>query len=360
MKRITSIDALRAVTLWGILVVHTAGLFGFNNPNNEFLYFSDLDTSLIWITQALLSKRCAAIFSILFGVSFYLILKNPQNTSSKFLWRCFLLTLIGLFNKLFYTYDALMWYGLCGMMLVAFRNFSVRKLQISFVVMFFITLAVSLLDLGTVIFGGDSYLRYDIHVTFGDIVSYPLLLSVADYLRTVFDGGVFKTLSYFVLGYLFGRLGIIERLEQILTVRRLFVLFFSYFISFVVFYLLKLHTLFPIAMLLGALFYAALFIYIYNKYSSALHCFEAYGKLGLTNYSFQGIAGIFFISHWAIPLGWSFIHILAFSMLIYFGQLLFSLVWLKYFRYGPLEWIWRCLTNFKYQPLIINNENGKK
>lgn len=360
MKRITSIDALRAVTLWGILVVHTAGLFGFNNPKNEFLYFSDLDTSLIWITQVLLSKRCAAIFSILFGVSFYLILKNPQNTSGKFLWRCFLLTLIGLFNKIFYTYDALMWYGLCGMMLVAFRKLSVRKLQISFVVLFLATMATSLFDLGTLIFGRDSYSRYGIQATFGDIVSYPLLLSVADYLRTVFDSGVFKTLSYFVLGYLFGRLGVIERLEQTLTVKRLFVLFFFYFISLTVFYLLKLYVLFPIAMLLGALFYASLFIYIYNKYSSTLHYFEAYGKLGLTNYSFQGIAGIFFISHWAIPFGWSFIHILFLTMLIYLGQLLFSVLWLKYFRYGPLEWIWRCLTNFKYQPLIIKNENGKK
>lgn len=31
-------------------------------------------------------------------------------------------------------------------------------------------------------------------------------------------------------------------------------------------------------------------------------------------------------------------------------QLLLSPVWLKYFRFGPLEWLWRCLTYGRFQP----------
>jgi uncharacterized protein len=39
------------------------------------------------------------------------------------------------------------------------------------------------------------------------------------------------------------------------------------------------------------------------------------------------------------------IWLIAFAWL--FVEVLFSFYWLKYFRYGPLEWIWRQLTYWK-------------
>jgi uncharacterized protein len=38
-------------------------------------------------------------------------------------------------------------------------------------------------------------------------------------------------------------------------------------------------------------------------------------------------------------------------LLIWIFQILVSLLWLKYFRFGPLEWLWRSLTYLKLQPL---------
>jgi uncharacterized protein len=32
-------------------------------------------------------------------------------------------------------------------------------------------------------------------------------------------------------------------------------------------------------------------------------------------------------------------------------QLLISPIWLKYFRYGPAEWLWRSLTYWRIEPL---------
>jgi uncharacterized protein len=32
-------------------------------------------------------------------------------------------------------------------------------------------------------------------------------------------------------------------------------------------------------------------------------------------------------------------------------QLIFSSVWLRYFRFGPAEWLWRSLTYGQRQPL---------
>lgn len=36
---------------------------------------------------------------------------------------------------------------------------------------------------------------------------------------------------------------------------------------------------------------------------------------------------------------------------IWVFQLIFSPIWLKYFRFGPLEWLWRSLTYWKMQPM---------
>lgn len=161
-KRITSIDALRAVILLGILLVHINGMFGWGNiaQNATIVGQYSSEGILFWLTN-----RCAAVFAILFGVSFYLILLNPTYTTKKFVWRCFLLALIGLFNKIFYTSDALFWYGIWGMVLAGFRNLSVRKLWILFFGIFVLNLGIIYaIDLRELVFGTNNNPnnRYDI------------------------------------------------------------------------------------------------------------------------------------------------------------------------------------------------------
>ena len=36
---------------------------------------------------------------------------------------------------------------------------------------------------------------------------------------------------------------------------------------------------------------------------------------------------------------------------IWIGQLVFSVLWLKFFRFGPVEWLWRSLTYMAPQPM---------
>lgn len=42
---------------------------------------------------------------------------------------------------------------------------------------------------------------------------------------------------------------------------------------------------------------------------------------------------------------------------IWIVQLIYSPIWLKYFRYGPAEWLWRSLSYMKVQPIRINRTN---
>lgn len=85
-KRITSIDALRTFALFGILLVHTAELYNFYQPDNNFNHFSSFDNSLRNLILYMFEDKCRTIFCILFGTSFYLILRNPQYSIKRFCW----------------------------------------------------------------------------------------------------------------------------------------------------------------------------------------------------------------------------------------------------------------------------------
>ena len=45
------------------------------------------------------------------------------------------------------------------------------------------------------------------------------------------------------------------------------------------------------------------------------------------------------------------LQLLGIALTLFFVDVLLSIVWLKYFQYGPLEWIWRSLTYNKVLPL---------
>ncbi|WP_100926652.1 DUF418 domain-containing protein [Tenacibaculum sp. SZ-18] len=32
------------------------------------------------------------------------------------------------------------------------------------------------------------------------------------------------------------------------------------------------------------------------------------------------------------------------AIVVFTFQIIFSKIWLKYFQFGPTEWLWRCLT----------------
>ncbi len=81
----------------------------------------------------------------------------------------------------------------------------------------------------------------------------------------------------------------------------------------------------------------------------------AAGRLALTNYLMQSILctllfygyGLGLFGHldrvglWGVVFG------------VWVLQLLISPIWLKYFRYGPAEWLWRSLTYWKWQPIGV-------
>lgn len=344
-KRIEVIDALRAVTLLGILLTHTAQLFCFSNMYNEQVQMYMENNSLVHYILLLFSGKCKIIFSILFGLSFYFLLRNPNYSNYKYVWRCILLIGFGLLNKLFYTTEILMWYGLCGILLLPFRHIKSKIILYFSLFIYLLFLFLRTVNMEFMSFERDFYVRYSTNSSLIDIISYPIYLSILDYLDIVFPKGLLETVSYFLLGYYWGKSGIILSLNRYITVWTVIV--FGGIFAFTTFIYHQSFDLvwYSLKSLAGALSYSITFIYLYLKFKIKLRGLECYGKMGLTNYTLQNVFGVVLSVLLFLPYNFSFSSILLFMLFIYLLQLIFSYYWLIYNKYGPLESFWRRITN---------------
>ena len=94
--------------------------------------------------------------------------------------------------------------------------------------------------------------------------------------------------------------------------------------------------------------YLAGFVLLFERpaWRARLRVFVPIGRMTLTNYLLQTAIGIALFYGIGFGLGPRFglIGLLPFCGAIFVFQLLFSKWWLQRFAFGPVEWIWRCLT----------------
>jgi uncharacterized protein len=78
----------------------------------------------------------------------------------------------------------------------------------------------------------------------------------------------------------------------------------------------------------------------------------AVGKMALTNYVMHSVFAMFIFTGAGFGLFGTFerFELLYIVVSIWIFQLISSPIWLKYYQYGPLEWIWRNLSYLKKHP----------
>ena len=81
------------------------------------------------------------------------------------------------------------------------------------------------------------------------------------------------------------------------------------------------------------------------------------GQMAFTNYLMQSLlCGFFF---YGIGLGYfgklQIYELYYVVAAVWIAEIIWSHIWLRYFRFGPLEWCWRSLTYWKKQPLKRKN-----
>jgi len=108
-----------------------------------------------------------------------------------------------------------------------------------------------------------------------------------------------------------------------------------------------------------ALAYTGLFMLAFNtRAGNKLLSFLApAGKMAFSNYIMQSLIGNFVFL--GAGLGYMGkvgpVYYTLFGVIVFILQVIFSTVWLKFFNYGPVEWLWRSATYKKWQPMLKKN-----
>ena len=115
-------------------------------------------------------------------------------------------------------------------------------------------------------------------------------------------------------------------------------------------------TFFALKSLAVSAFYVVGIVQLYRQplFRRTLGWLGALGKMGLTTYVVQSLCLLLFawycrhfVGAARIPLTW----VLGAAALLFAAQAIVAYGWMRRFRYGPLEWLWRSATYLQWQPL---------
>jgi uncharacterized protein len=394
LGRMDIVDALRGFSLAGIVIVHMVeNYIGAPAPEGalEATHIGVIDYVVEGFIFLLLRGKFFALFSFIFGLSFFIQIDNAHKKGIdfrlRFLWRLLLLFVIGYLHSLFYRGDILTVYAVLGIFLLPFYNIK-NTWIIAFASLLFLGIGRYIVFLITQ--GGNLFMPGEFSPNSPEIIAYFDMIKNSSLLH-VFNGnmidghlmkmdfqlGVFSrgylTYGFFLLGLFIGRVGYFRnyfneiRLTKYVLYWSIGLFFVSLIIAFASFAQIAENvtfdnwpamiglTAFDINNLAMTFIIVCLFVLGYNKVKGKrlLNAFIPYGRIALTNYFLQSVIGTFIFYGWGLNYLGELRNAYSFllAILIIILQMIISKWWLSQFYYGPLEWIWRSITYFKVYPL---------
>ncbi|MBR7554590.1 DUF418 domain-containing protein [Allobacillus sp. GCM10007491] len=374
-NRIISVDAIRGFSLFGILVVN---ILSFHSPH--FVYGGKqsfyetmatngeiVDSSLILtVIDLFFQASFYPLFSLLFGIGLWIMYEKRDSLEAKriLIKRMFILMGIGLLHGIFIWYgDILFSYSIVGLIAIRFLQVSIKKLLIW---------AISLLAVPTILFTLAAYsvreqmvVVYEHEInkateayrgTYSEIFQQNLSdwLLMVDPIQLLLT--VMTILPMFLFGIIIGRLRLFDDVKKYKQM-----IWRIIGVTFVIAVVFKAGPyLFENKMWLNfmqdsiggsasAIFYFFALLMLLTslqKTSILVKLFSSVGRLSLSNYLLQSIIGFWLFYgvgmnlYGTQPLS----KLMLFVVIIYFIQLVVSYFFLKKFRIGPFEWLYRSLT----------------
>jgi uncharacterized protein len=133
---------------------------------------------------------------------------------------------------------------------------------------------------------------------------------------------------------------------------------FSHFGAYVDEFRVSHDMLYHIRRLLLCLGHASLLLLIYRSRAVPwlMNALSKVGQMAFTNYLMQSIICTLYFNGYGFDkynnLRYYQLYYVVFAVWIF--QLVVSPIWLRYFRFGPFEWLWRSLTYWQLQPMKKN------
>lgn len=325
-NRIEALDYLRGLALMGIILVNIGPLLGILEPASAH----SLDASYWRFLYLFVEGRFYTIFTFLFGVGFYIFLTRANAKGKKgyrlFLRRMAALFVFGLVHVQFHPGEALGLYAVCGLIILPFYKAS-KIMNLVFGMLMLIAFAAFSIKIFMVV---------------------PLmLLGIAAGQYRVFEKLQPKKIAVFT--------GMMLALSAAgLTVQAQYAPV-QIGVATEQAYLQKQHFI-RIGIAIGPIvsaFYAGLLLLLLQRrlFQKLFSPLKDYGRMALTNYISQTVLILFAGKLFDFDGRISYLQSLYLCLIIYVLQFIFSTVWLRFFRYGPLEWIWRIATYWKIPPM---------
>ncbi len=398
LERIVSLDVLRGFGLLGILI---SNMVFFSQPLEAGAWrggywYGQMDWLADWISVFLVEGKFYPIFSLLFGLGFSIqmdrALARGIDPRPVYIRRLFILMGFGLAHGvLLWDGDVLFYYAVCGLVLWFFRNRKPLTVIIWATALILLpALLILLIGFVIMLFGnhpefsaamqesidGDKEVKYELiraYVTGGylDAVSYRL----RELFFTILVMMVFAPpyLGLFLIGMVAGRKRIITEvaahhgfLKRTLVVCGVLGLVANFLSAWFVMagsgktdygmVLIGAGISSVFGPVLAFAYVAGILLLIHRMPTlSVLSPISAVGRMAQTNYLGQSLIATTIFYGYGLGLGGNTgrLGTIGIALLIFAGQAVFSVFWLKSFRYGPMEWIWRSLTYGKRQPMRI-------
>ena len=375
-QRVELVDALRGFALMGICLVHFMEYF-------ELYWINQDPTPLHNFIFFLFAGKAYAIFALMFGLSFFIIMdkqaKRGVNFSYRFAWRLVILLAIGYIHTLYYLGDILSVLGVIGLSLLFVQGLSNRwliaiamlcLLQLPFYYQFFAAL-------NNLTSANDNPAFFSL---FGNVytaiekasLTELLVLNGSDglYAKWMFfveSGRGLQLIGLFLIGLVLGRMGFFTQADKFersrikaLGIALLTTIIFYSLNKYLAqlpanffqetgmakWYLQQLLDSYLSTAIMASLVLLFIQLCLWQRSGKLLKLLAPCGRLSLSIYLIQSLVGVPLF--YPYGLGWyktiGQTNSLLAGIIFYILLILLAHWWVKRFYYGPVEWLWRSAT----------------
>jgi len=386
-ERIVFIDVLRGMALFGILAANMRAFFAPLDVygNIGALFHGRADVVAQFFIDALIQGKFITIFSFLFGLGFAMQMSRAEARGVRFLGfyprRLLALALFGLIHGLLiWAGDILLTYALSGAILLLFRKRQQKTLLWWAGGLFALPIVMSSIFLAIY------FSRFrrpwmvpkptDMKKIYGIINIYAhgtvrqiMAQNWVEWKQQLpFEFFAIYATALFLLGMWVWRAGIVQRLEEYRPVLKrvcawclpvgLIVNSYVGVVKAVIppdkvsLWNWSANVLWlPGSHILSAGYVSGLaLIFMHEDWRRRLLPFAAAGRMALTDYLMQSVVCTLFFYHYTTGLFGRVGPALGLvpTFILYGAQVVFSNWWLKRYRFGPMEWLWRGMTYGKF------------
>ncbi|MEL0307263.1 MAG: DUF418 domain-containing protein [Halieaceae bacterium] len=385
-NRIAFLDVLRGVALFGILLVNVFN-FGADYPA-----WSGVADQLAWqVKHVFFETKFWMLYSLLFGMGFFLQTQSPDYTMARSLRRLGVLMLLGCLHGLLFEGDILMLYAELGVLLLL-----LYRLPTKWLLSLALLLALSF-PLGHLV-GGDRgddwpaesvveagvWLEEDrrdsplVTGSFTEVLAYhAAFLPERFWVDWQYPDSGLLVLACFLIGFCLmrGGWGALQQLMRgpsmslalgmwlvglsLMGVER----YLSVTLGYAPFE--RSHAT-SMQVLGGDLVYLVATLSLTGAWFFSVWCWAqsrrlvgvrgliaSAGQMSLTGYLSQTVmfTTVFYGYGLGAAFEWGPAQVVGFAVGVYALQVVLCHCWMQRFRRGPLEWLWRCLTYWRWEPM---------